>query len=147
MSMRGLLLLAGISSAPALLASTNQSCFQDAEISFAGFSEMRHMVQPVEAELHCKVYKAANLSHTLLGHQAVCSGWNNLRHRYTKLAHGYGPLRDSYCREALYSEKPYQAHCARPSHPSFVISYEWKSFAYAERDVIHKKRVLEAARR
>ena len=47
MPQQGLLILVGISATLSL--QTTRSCFQDAEISFAGFSEMRHMVQPLES--------------------------------------------------------------------------------------------------
>lgn len=46
----------------------------------------------------------------------------------------------------MYSDKPFQTRCARPSYPSFVVSYEWKSFVFSQRDVLHRQRVLEAAR-
>lgn len=89
MPQRGLLILVGVSATLGL--QTTRSCFQDAEISFAGFSEMRHVIQSLESEMPCKIKHSSNLSQSLLGHQNICSGWNNVRHKFTKLAHGIRP--------------------------------------------------------
>eukprot|EP00966_Prymnesium_polylepis_P226460 5238517-Prymnesium_polylepis.1 len=142
-----MLLLSGLLSAPLGSGPGSGTCLEGAEVYYVGFSEMRHMLQSVEAEMGCSATKnAQKYATSVTAHQGICSGWNNVRHHYTKMAHGYGPFRDSLCREALYSEKPFQMHCNRSSYPSFTVSYEWKSFAYSQRDLLHKQRVLAAAR-
>ena len=115
-------------------------CLNNSNVFFAGFSEVRHVVDAVLESLECTDEGA-----TMYDNLGECSTANrHLRHHYHWLARGHKGMRDSLCREAIYSQRPYVAQCQAPGY-SLRVSYEWKSFQASARDLVHRERVLAAA--
>ena len=120
-------------------------CLNDGEVFFAGFSELRHIVDAVLEGLTCTDEDAG-----MYENHVLCSTNKRLithfGSRWTGLARGHRGMRDSLCREAVYSQRPYGARCQGAGY-DLRLRYEWKSFQASARDVVHRKRVLAAAAR
>ena len=120
-------------------------CLNDGEVFFAGFSELRHIVDAVLEGLTCTDEDAGMYeNHNLCSRdQRLVAHFGS---RWTGLSRGHRGMRDSLCREAVYSQRPYGARCQGAGY-DLRLRYEWKSFLASARDVVHRKRVLAAAAR
>ena len=120
-------------------------CLSGGEVFFAGFSELRHIVDAVLEGLTCTDEDAGMYENHLLcsTNKRLITHFGHIRRG---LARGHKGMRDSLCREAVYSQRPYRARCQGPGY-DLRLRYEWKSFQASARDVEHRKRVLAAAAR
>ena len=120
-------------------------CLNGGEVFFVGYSELRHIVDAVLEGLTCTDEDAGMYENHIL-----CSTNKRLvahfGHVMKGLARGHRGMRDSLCREAVYSQRPYGARCQGAGY-DLRLRYEWKSFQASARDVVHRKRVLAAAAR
>ena len=120
-----------------------------------GFSEMLQLAGVINASNVCVPIQQVNrskwwrreLHHTseLEDRFKACgSKWPRARMQRT-FPNASAHLRDSLCREELYSQKPFVRHCAPRHRVTFQLQFEWKSFMYSARDELHLQRVLQAA--
>ena len=133
-----------------LLQPTNGSnsscpCFDGGEVFFAGFSELRHVVDAVLESLECTDEGA-----DMYDNHRACTNepalvWH-FGNKYTGLSRGHKGMKDSMCREAAYSARPYVARCRAQGY-DFRVHFEWKSFQASARDRVHLERVRAAAAR
>ena len=121
-----------------------------AKLFFDGFSELRRNVEAIDKGMQCNVTNASVSNMRL--NQEICG---NRRFAVTKVPRHAdlkhtgnlnGPKVDAYCREEMYRLQQYDAICYRPQDPPFTLHFEWKSFAFSDRELEHRARVVEAAR-
>ena len=126
-------------------ASSSCPCFDGGDVFFAGFSELRHVFDAVLESLECTDedadlydnHRECNSDQSLIWH------FGNKR---TGLSRGHKGMRDSLCREAAYSVRPYVARCRSQGY-DFRVHFEWKSFQASARDLVHLERIRAAAAR